>query len=176
MKKIFMIAIVAVTMMSSCTSYTATGAMFGGLAGSAVGGIMGGPRGSDVGALVGMATGAVMGAAAEAQEEARYERARTRAYDDVYYDNSGSYRDVEKAKRIQGYHNKVKYQGTGSRGYGNARSSYGNNGSSYNNGYRFETGTDPMAGSNAKVTDVQQNTENSGFTSDSKYDDRIEMK
>ena len=126
MKKMALYAIALTLSVSSCTTYTATGAAFGGVIGSAVGGLAGGPRGSDIGTLVGVATGAVVGAAADArqQEEAarrqmEYERRRQQNYDDVYaqpgsqryYSNS----DDEKARRIRQYHENVerKYGGNG---------------------------------------------------------------
>ena len=77
----------AMLLLSSCGTYTGSGAyaggMFGSIIGSAVGGITGGWRGSDVGTLVGMAGGAVVGAAigaaadkAEADRYAEYQERR----------------------------------------------------------------------------------------------------
>lgn len=189
MKKLFLIAIVAATMLSSCSSYTATGAMFGGAIGSAVGGITGGYRGHDVGALVGMAAGAVVGAAAEAKQQEAYERRVRAAYDDVYYGDEGVYRDVAKAKRVQSYHNKVKNRGS-RRGYGNKRGNYSDDAydtpssrAAYGtptggNGFHLEAAQDPMSGAVGTTTTVtpQQEDNKSGYTSDDKYDDRIEMK
>lgn len=55
------------TTISSCGTYTGTGAyagsMIGSILGSAIGGINDGPRGSDVGTIIGMAAGAAVGAA-----------------------------------------------------------------------------------------------------------------
>lgn len=54
-------------LLSSCGTYTAsgayTGSSLGSILGSAIGGISGGPRGSDVGTIVGMAGGAIIGGA-----------------------------------------------------------------------------------------------------------------
>lgn len=167
MKKLILIAVVMVTMMSSCSSYMATGAAFGGMLGSAIGGITGGPRGSDVGTLIGVTAGAVAGAAAEAHEQEMYER-RIRAYnDDVYYSPEASGRDVAKAKRIQSYHDKV-----ANRGYSARSNAYG----ARRNGYRFEraNATEPQV---STVTTVPRDTvDNSGYVKEGKYDDRIEMK
>lgn len=178
--------------MTSCTSYTATGAMTGGMAGSLIGGMMGGYHGSNVGALVGMAAGAAMGAAAEQQERERYEE-RMRRYDDVY-NTPGVYRDVEKAKRIQSYHNKVKHGGTRSRGGNDSyrdgyRDGYGDavyNGNSSNTaksapkGFRFEKGNDPMAGKTTTTTTTTTTTSTTnneaGYSENGGYDDRIEIK
>ena len=68
MKKNIVIAMSAALLISSCTSYTGTGAYLGGslgsILGSAIGGIAGGPRGSDIGTIIGATTGAIVGAAA----------------------------------------------------------------------------------------------------------------
>ncbi len=86
MKKMLILSLSALLMLSSCGSYEAagafTGAHFGSVIGSAIGGITGGWRGSDVGTLIGMASGAAVGAAigaaadnAEANRQAaRYDR------------------------------------------------------------------------------------------------------
>ena len=67
MKKLAVLTFGAVLLLSSCGTYTetgaTTGAWFGSIIGSAIGGIAGGPRGSDVGTLVGLAGGAAVGAA-----------------------------------------------------------------------------------------------------------------
>ena len=67
MRKMFMLSLSALLILSSCSSYKAagayTGAHFGSVVGSAIGGISGGWRGSDVGTLIGMAGGAAVGAA-----------------------------------------------------------------------------------------------------------------
>ena len=87
MKKILVMSMGAMLLLSSCGTYTGSGAyaggMFGSIIGSAVGGITGGWRGSDVGTLVGMAGGAVVGAAigaaadkAEADRYAEYQERR----------------------------------------------------------------------------------------------------
>ncbi len=55
MRKLIIMTIAAVTLLSSCDTYTGQGAAFGSIIGSAVGGLAGGPRGSDIGTLVGMA-------------------------------------------------------------------------------------------------------------------------
>lgn len=75
---------IGVVVLSSCGTYTGTGAYagatLGGIFGSAIGGINGGPRGSDVGTLVGMvggaAVGAAIGSAADEKEAERREAAR----------------------------------------------------------------------------------------------------
>ena len=73
--------------MSSCDTYTGSGAYAGGsigsILGSAIGGLSGGPRGSDMGTIIGMAGGAVVGAVigsqadkAQADREAAYQQDR----------------------------------------------------------------------------------------------------
>ena len=58
----------AVLLLSSCDTYTGSGAYMGGslgsILGSAIGGIAGGPRGSDIGTVIGAVSGAIVGAAA----------------------------------------------------------------------------------------------------------------
>ena len=108
MKKLLVLSLGALLLLSSCDTYTGAGAYagstFGSIIGAAIGGIAGGPRGSDIGTLIGMAGGAVVGAAvgsaADQAEQQRYEdyqrgrmeRQRQRQYDDGYYyqDNNNS--------------------------------------------------------------------------------------
>ena len=81
MKKVLVMSVGAMLFLSSCGTYTgsgaATGGYFGSIIGSAIGGITGGWRGSDVGQLVGMAGGAIVGAAigsaADKAEQEKYE-------------------------------------------------------------------------------------------------------
>ena len=81
MKKILVISVCSMLLMTSCGTYTATGAYtggsFGSIIGSAIGGIAGGPRGSDIGSLIGMAGGAAVGAAvgsaADKAQQQKYE-------------------------------------------------------------------------------------------------------
>ncbi len=102
MKKMFILSLGLLLLMSSCGTYEATGAytgaQFGSIIGSAIGGISGGWRGHHVGTLVGMAGGAVVGAAigkaADQQAEQRYEeRMQQRAHrydvDDSGFDPEG---------------------------------------------------------------------------------------
>jgi hypothetical protein len=93
MKKVLVLSLGVLLMMSSCGSYEAagafTGAHFGSIVGSAVGGISGGWRGHHVGSLIGMASGAAVGAAigaaADRAEQERYER----RYEGRYEENRG---------------------------------------------------------------------------------------
>lgn len=104
MKKVLILSLGVLLMMSSCGTYEATGAYtgahFGSIIGSAIGGITGGWRGSDIGSIVGMAGGAVVGAAigkaaddkAEAKAVERYERhrqANAARHHEYGYDDSG---------------------------------------------------------------------------------------
>ena len=81
MKKILVVSVSSLLLLTSCGSYTASGAYtggtFGSIIGSAIGGIAGGPRGSDIGTLIGMAggaaVGAAVGAAADNAQQQRYE-------------------------------------------------------------------------------------------------------
>lgn len=110
MKKGMMITAGVAILLSSCGTYTGSGAYMGGtlgsILGSAIGGISDGPRGSDVGSIVGMAGGAIIGAAvgsaadkkAEERlariEQRRTEDRRTRSYEDDTYSHS-RYDEVE---------------------------------------------------------------------------------
>ena len=85
MKKIGLISVSALLLLSSCGSYTGmgayTGGTFGSIIGSAIGGIAGGRHGSDVGTLIGMAggaaVGAAVGAAADNAQQRQYEQYQT---------------------------------------------------------------------------------------------------
>jgi uncharacterized protein YcfJ len=79
MKKVAIFAVGAALLLSSCGSYTAsgayTGSSLGSILGSAIGGLAGGPRGSDWGTIIGMAGGAVVGTAiGSAADQSRRER------------------------------------------------------------------------------------------------------
>ena len=67
MKKPLILLFSSALLLSSCGTYTGSGAYvggsFGSILGSAIGGIAGGPRGSDIGTIIGMAGGAAVGAA-----------------------------------------------------------------------------------------------------------------
>ena len=60
MKRIAVLSVGALLLLSSCGTYTGegayAGATFGSIIGAAIGGIAGGPRGSDIGTLIGMAS------------------------------------------------------------------------------------------------------------------------
>jgi len=77
MKKIIFVTMLSLLTMSSCSTYTAngamTGGMFGAMIGSSIGGLSGGWRGSHIGQVVGMAGGAAVGAAIGAAEEKKQE-------------------------------------------------------------------------------------------------------
>lgn len=87
MKKVILLMLCSSLVMSSCDTYTGSGAYAGGsigsILGSAIGGLSGGPRGSDMGTIIGMAGGAVVGAVigsqadqAHADREAAYQQDR----------------------------------------------------------------------------------------------------
>ena len=111
MKKVVMMIVGAGLLMSSCGSYTATGAytggQFGHVIGSAVGGIGGGWRGHEVGSIVGtiggVAAGAAIGSAIERGQQRKYEKGQQQQstvtrnnrnrgdYDQSGYDQGGYY-------------------------------------------------------------------------------------
>ena len=75
MKKSLILSLSAAMVLSSCSTYTGSGAIIGGslgsILGSAIGGIAGGARGSDIGSIVGMAGGAIIGASTGAKADRR---------------------------------------------------------------------------------------------------------
>ena len=85
MKKILLVSLGAVLLLTSCGTYTGAGAVtggsFGSIIGSAIGGIAGGRHGSNVGTLIGMAGGAAVGAAVGAAAD----NAQQRQYEDYQY-------------------------------------------------------------------------------------------
>lgn len=88
MKKSLVFLFSVIFLVTSCGTYTGSGAYvggsFGSILGSAIGGIAGGPRGSDIGTIIGMAGGAAVGAAvgnqADQQREQKIAQRRERIY------------------------------------------------------------------------------------------------
>ena len=78
MKKFLIFALCSLFLMSSCDTYTGSGAYMGGsigsILGSAIGGLSGGPRGSDMGTIIGMAGGAAVGAVIGSQADQRQQQ------------------------------------------------------------------------------------------------------
>ena len=73
MKKVFLLSLCSIYLLSSCGTYTSdtiwAGGSLGSVLGSAIGGIAGGPRGADIGTIVGMVGGAVVGASVSQKKE-----------------------------------------------------------------------------------------------------------
>lgn len=99
MKKVILLMLCSSLVMSSCDTYTGSGAYAGGsigsILGSAIGGLSGGPRGSDMGTIIGMAGGAVVGAVigsqadkAQADREAAYQQDRVERRSEGDYSNA----------------------------------------------------------------------------------------
>ncbi len=102
MKKATVCAVSVLFLMSSCGTYTAsgayTGSTIGSILGSAIGGITDGPRGSDVGTLIGMAGGAIIGGAiGNAADKAQQERI------DEYHQRTYEKSNARYNQRNQGY-------------------------------------------------------------------------
>ena len=112
MKKMMVLSVGALLLLSSCGTYTGAGAYaggsFGSIIGSAIGGIAGGPRGSDIGTLIGMAGGAAVGAAigakADEAEQKKYEeyrmqreqrRAEQSSYEQRTYSSQSTYAEPD---------------------------------------------------------------------------------
>ena len=99
MKKVILLMLCSSLVMSSCDTYTGSGAYAGGsigsILGSAIGGLSGGPRGSDMATIIGMAGGAVVGAVigsqadqAQADREAAYQQDRVERRSGSDYSNT----------------------------------------------------------------------------------------
>lgn len=99
MKKVILLMLCSSLVMSSCDTYTGSGAYagcsIGSILGSAIGGLSGGPRGSDMGTIIGMAGGAVVGAVigsqadqAHADREAAYQQDRVERRSGSDYSNA----------------------------------------------------------------------------------------
>ena len=99
MKKVILLMLCSSLVMSSCDTYTGSGAYAGGsigsILGSAIGGLSGGPRGSDMGTIIGMAGGAVVGAVigsqadqAHADREAAYQQDKVERRSGSDYSNT----------------------------------------------------------------------------------------
>ncbi len=100
MRKIIYSVVGLSLLLSSCSSYTASGAMVGGefghVIGSAIGGITGGWHGEHVGSLLGTVGGAVAGAAIGSAVERADEQSSRRMVGDVY---EGGHHDRSSASR-----------------------------------------------------------------------------
>lgn len=99
MKKVILLMFCSSLVMSSCDTYTGSGAYAGGsigsILGSAIGGLSGEPRGSDLGTIIGMAGGAVVGAVIgsqadheQADREAAYQQDRVERRSGSDYSNT----------------------------------------------------------------------------------------
>ena len=137
MKKTLVVSLGAMLLLSSCGTYTGTGAYvggsFGSIIGSAVGGIAGGWRGSDIGTLIGMAggaaVGAAVGAAADKAEQQRYEEYVERRQH--RYDDYGRTRSSERRMPQYG-------QNDGRGAYGNDQSGFDSSNSGDDRLYGFD--------------------------------------
>ena len=116
MRNTLLISMSALLLLTSCGTYTGTGAYagatFGSIIGSAVGGLAGGYRGHNVGTLVGLASGVAVGAAigsamdnAEQQKYERYyeERQRRRTEGNRSYEDSRNDQDNRSYQDNSGY-------------------------------------------------------------------------
>jgi uncharacterized protein YcfJ len=113
MKKVILLMLCSSLVMSSCDTYTGSGAYAGGsigsILGSAIGGLSGGPRGSDMGTIIGMAGGAVVGAVigsqadqAQADREAAYQQDRVERRSG-YPGNLRRYPTIPRSNRSSNY-------------------------------------------------------------------------
>ena len=97
MKKIMLFVAFSSLLLSSCDTYTGSGAYagatFGSILGSAIGGLSSGPRGSDMGTIIGMAGGAAVGAAIGSQADQKSQQQRESVYRDRSHHDHHSYQD-----------------------------------------------------------------------------------
>lgn len=97
MKKIMFFVACSSLLLSSCDTYTGSGAYagatFGSILGSAIGGLSGGPRGADMGTIIGMAGGAAVGAAVGSQADQKSQQQRESVYRDRSHRDHHSYQD-----------------------------------------------------------------------------------
>ena len=88
MKKVMFMILGLALLLSSCGTYTGSGAYVGSnvgaILGSAVGGITGGGRGADLGTIVGMAGGAVVGAAIGSAADQKVQERESQEVHDHY--------------------------------------------------------------------------------------------
>lgn len=119
MKKFLIFALCSLFLMSSCDTYTGSGAYMGGsigsILGSAIGGLSGGPRGSDMGTIIGMAGGAVVGAVIGSQADQKQQQQAEQ------YQRDKARRAERRAARSQHQNSNDQYgyeqSGYGQRGY-----------------------------------------------------------
>lgn len=149
---------------SSCNTYTGSGAYagasLGGILGSAIGGIGGGPRGSDIGTVIGMAGGAIVGGALGAKTGQEEEMEAQRGLDEYKARRSQSgyergrsnrYNSNDDTYRIpnNGYHGQSD-EYTGNESYANAPQNNGAYSSQGNTSYAqqddVDSGFDPNCG------------------------------
>lgn len=162
MKKCMIYLAAGALLLSSCDTYTgsgaATGATFGSILGSAIGGITGGPRGSDLGTIVGMAGGAAIGATIGAQaDQAEHQRVHDH-YDRVQRNKERGYNPYDRqSQSSDGYYQPSDPR---SRAYGNDNS---------DDAYNFSDNAD-----NA-LKQEEDNASVSGFDETNSGDDRIEL-
>ena len=147
MKKSVIIIAASALLISSCGTYTGSGAYagstLGSILGSAIGGISGGPRGSDIGTIVGMVGGAVVGGAIGAAAD---ERERQDVHD--HYQRVMDQKAQQNARQgnYGGYQNR--YQDDMSSGFDETNSGddriYDFQSSDYTGNYSAQPGTEMM--------------------------------
>ncbi|WP_028897595.1 hypothetical protein [Prevotella sp. HUN102] len=95
MRKNIVLAFAVLILLSSCGTFTGSGAFtgssIGSVLGSAIGGIAGGQRGSDVGTIIGMAGGAVIGATVGAQADKKEKERIHDRYEQIQHNKSIGY-------------------------------------------------------------------------------------
>lgn len=103
MRNLIIGMLVCLLMLTSCGSYQATGAAYGGMGGAllggSIGGIFGGRYGRDVGTLVGAAIGATAGSAVGAEQDRRVAEAATANTEVVIINNAPTQQEQPQQQR-----------------------------------------------------------------------------
>jgi len=163
MKKSIIIAVGAALLVSSCGTYTGTGAYtgstLGSILGSAIGGISDGPRGSDIGTIVGMVGGAVVGGAIgsaadrqmQVRTQERHERILQRdAQKNAERNYQEGYQDGYEQGKLSNSGVNYQQQGSYDSGFDETNSGddriYDFNGSDYTSNYSAQKPTTVMPG------------------------------
>lgn len=81
--RLFVTGAVALTLLSGCTSKTASGALIGGGLGAGTGALIGGGQGALIGGAIGVIGGGLIGAALDEQDAENVRRENPRTYDRI---------------------------------------------------------------------------------------------
>lgn len=148
MKRNIVIWVCLIFLLSSCGTYTGSGAYMGGalgsVLGSAIGGLSGGPRGSDVGTIVGMTGGAIVGAAIGNQADQQ----RQKDLEQYQHDKRERMQRRHERAQYEPYEEEVDESGFDATNSGDDRI-YDFTGSDYTGDYSAQQSTSMLPGSSS---------------------------